>query len=45
MAPTYASVILVMRSPGLRYWTTKTRSVAAAGICYGVGGVVSLQWV
>jgi hypothetical protein len=27
-----------MRSPGLRYWTTKGRSVAAVGICYGVGG-------
>jgi hypothetical protein len=35
-----------MRSPGLRYWTTKARSVAAVGICYGVGGgVVSLRWV
>jgi hypothetical protein len=33
-----------MRSLGLRYRTTKTRSVAAVGICYGVGGgVVSLQ--
>jgi hypothetical protein len=27
-----------MRSSGLRYWTTKTRSVAAVDICYGVGG-------
>jgi hypothetical protein len=35
-----------MRSPGLRYWTTKARSVAAVGICYGVcGGVVSLRQV
>jgi hypothetical protein len=31
---------LTLRSPGLRYWTTKTRSVAAVGICCGVGGVV-----
>jgi hypothetical protein len=30
----------------VRYWTTKTRSVAAVGICYGVGGgVVSLRRV
>jgi hypothetical protein len=29
-----------MRSPGLRYWTTKACSVAAVGICYGVGGGV-----
>jgi hypothetical protein len=35
-----------MRSPGLRYYTTKARSVAAVGICYGVGGgVVSLRRV
>jgi hypothetical protein len=35
-----------MRSPCLRYWTTKARSVAAVGICYGVGGgVVSLRRV
>jgi hypothetical protein len=35
-----------MRSLGLRYWTTKARSVAAVGMCYRVGGcVVSLQWV
>jgi hypothetical protein len=35
-----------MRSPGLKYWTTKTRSVAAVSICYGVGGgIVSLRWV
>jgi hypothetical protein len=33
-------------SPGLRYWTTKTRSVAAVSICYGVGGgLVSLRRV
>jgi hypothetical protein len=31
-----------MRSPCLRYWTTKASSVAAVVICYGVdGGVVS----
>jgi hypothetical protein len=24
----------------MRYWTTKTRSVTAIGICYRVGGVV-----
>jgi ABC-type uncharacterized transport system permease subunit len=36
----------VMRSSGLRYWTIKARSVAAVGICYGVGGgVVSLRRV
>jgi hypothetical protein len=29
-----------MRSPGLRYWTTKARSVAVVDICYGVGGGV-----
>jgi hypothetical protein len=35
-----------MRSLGMRYWITKARSVAAAGICYGVGGgVVSLRRV
>jgi hypothetical protein len=35
-----------MRSPGLRYWKTKARSVAEVVICYGVGGVlVSLQRV
>jgi hypothetical protein len=35
-----------MRSPDLRYWTTKTCSVAAVGICYKVGGgVVSLRRV
>jgi hypothetical protein len=35
-----------MGSPGLRYWTTKARSVVAVGICYEVGGgVVSLWWV
>jgi hypothetical protein len=35
-----------MRSPGLRYWTTKARSTAAVDICYGVGGgVVSPRWV
>jgi hypothetical protein len=33
-------VILATRSPGLRYWTTKARSVAAVGICYRVGGGV-----
>jgi hypothetical protein len=38
------ATLLAMRSPGLRYWTTKTRSVTAVGICYGVGGgVVSLR--
>jgi hypothetical protein len=32
----------VMRSPSLRYWTTKVRSATVVGICYGVdGGVVS----
>jgi hypothetical protein len=35
-----------MRSPSLRYWTTKARSMAAVGICYEVvGGVVSLRRV
>ena len=35
-----------MGSPGLSYWTTKTRSVVAVSICYGVGGgVVSLRRV
>jgi hypothetical protein len=35
-----------MRSPGLRYWTTKCRSVTAVSICYRVGGgVVSLRRV
>jgi hypothetical protein len=35
-----------MMSPGLRYWTTKARSVTAVDIYYGVGGgVVSLRWV
>jgi hypothetical protein len=35
-----------MRSPGLRYWTTKSHSVAGVGIFYGVGGgVVSLRRV
>jgi hypothetical protein len=35
-----------MRSPGLKYWITKARSVAAVGICYGVGGgFVSLRRV
>jgi hypothetical protein len=29
-----------MKSPGLRYWTTKARSVAIVDICYGVGGGV-----
>jgi hypothetical protein len=33
-------------TPGLRYWTTKARNVAAVGICYEVGGgVVSLRRV
>jgi hypothetical protein len=42
----HAYVILAMRSPGLRYWTTKAHSVAEVDICYGVGGgVVSLQRV
>jgi hypothetical protein len=36
----HAQVILAMRSPGLRYWTIKVRSVAAVGICYGVGVVL-----
>jgi hypothetical protein len=41
----HAWVILMMRSLGLRYWTTKA-SVAAVVICYGVGGgVVSLRRV
>jgi hypothetical protein len=31
---------LAMRSPGLRYWTTKASSGAAIGICYEVGGDV-----
>jgi hypothetical protein len=30
----------VMRSSGLRYWTTKVRSAATVNICYGVGGGV-----
>jgi hypothetical protein len=35
-----------MRSPSMRYWTTKAHSVAAVSICYGVGGgVVSLRRV
>jgi hypothetical protein len=35
-----------MRSLGLRYWTTKGRSVPVVDICYKVGGgVVSLRWV
>jgi hypothetical protein len=35
-----------MRTPGLRYWTTKARSMAAVGICYGVdGSVLLLQMV
>jgi hypothetical protein len=35
-----------MRSLGLKYWTTKARSVVPVGICYGVGGgVVSLRRV
>jgi hypothetical protein len=29
-----------MRSPGLRYWTTKARRATAIGICYEVGGGV-----
>jgi hypothetical protein len=42
----HTKVILAMRSLGLRYWTTKAYSVAAVGICYGVGGgVVSLRRV
>jgi hypothetical protein len=37
---------LAMRSPYLRYWTTKARSVATVDICYGVsGGIVSLRRV
>jgi hypothetical protein len=35
-----------MRSPGLRYWTTKARSMTADNICYAVGGGVVLpRWV
>jgi hypothetical protein len=42
----HAYVILAMRSPGLRYWTTKARSVAEVDICYVVGGgLVSLRRV
>jgi hypothetical protein len=42
----HAYVILVMRSLGLIYLTTKTRSKAVVGICYRVGGgVVSPRWV
>jgi hypothetical protein len=37
-------VILAMRSSGLRYWTTKAHSVAAVGICYGVGGGLVSIW-
>jgi hypothetical protein len=38
--------ISLSRSTGLRYWTTKARSAAVVGICYGVGGgVVSPQRV
>jgi hypothetical protein len=33
-------VILVMRTPCLRYWTTKIRSATTVGICYEVGGGV-----
>jgi hypothetical protein len=40
VAPAMQEVILAMRSPGLRYWTTTARSVAAVGICYRVGGGV-----
>jgi hypothetical protein len=29
-----------MRSPVLKYWTTKARSATAVDICYGVGGGV-----
>jgi hypothetical protein len=36
----HALVILAMRSPGLRYCTTKAHSAAAVGIYYEVGGVV-----
>jgi hypothetical protein len=36
----------MLRSPDLRYWTTKVCSAATVGICYGVGGgVVSPRWV
>jgi ABC-type uncharacterized transport system permease subunit len=46
VAPVMIRVTLAMRSPGLRYWTTKAHSVIAVGICYGVGGgVVSLRRV
>jgi hypothetical protein len=35
-----------MRSPGLKYWTTKAHSVTAVGIYYRVdGGIVSLRRV
>jgi hypothetical protein len=33
-----------MRSPGLRYWTTKARSATVVVICYGVGGGVVSHW-
>jgi hypothetical protein len=34
------------RNPGLRYWTTKAHSMAAASICFKVGGgLVSLRRV
>jgi hypothetical protein len=36
----HAKVILAMKSPGLRYWTTKACSATVVGICYGVGGGV-----
>jgi hypothetical protein len=35
-----------MRSPDLRYWTTKVHSATTVDICYGVGSsVVSSRWV
>jgi hypothetical protein len=38
--------MMASATPGLRYWTTKARNVAAVGICYEVGGgVVSLRRV
>jgi hypothetical protein len=38
--------ILAMRSPGLRYWTAKARSVIGVDICYIVGcGVLLLRRV
>jgi hypothetical protein len=38
----HSLVILVMRSLGLRYYTTKSHNTTTVGICYRVGGGVVL---